>query len=216
MKLDLGCGTNKQPGYIGADRFKLPGVDVVCDMNKKLPFKDHSVQRVMASHALEHVNDLMFTMQEIYRVCQHKAIVCILAPYSQTSLNVANPYHKHHFNEHTPRFFTKQHDTRIPASYYRFPFITQWGLGESENSMLRMDFRCIRMEFFYFPQYLKLPEAKQRLLRECQWNVCDQIMYHLVVVKNTITAQELERLAAMPLEVPKFVEYRRSYERGLK
>ncbi|RXZ78914.1 methyltransferase domain-containing protein [Paenibacillaceae bacterium] len=212
MKLDLGCGQNKQLDYTGLDRFLLPGVDVVCDINEGLPFASSSATRMMASHCLEHVEDLISTMEELYRVCQHKAILCILAPYAHTSLNMANPYHKFHFNEHTPRFFTNSNNTLVHAEEYAFPYITQWGLGETENNKLDMDFRCIRMEFFYFPCYMRLSISEQRRLRQSQINVADQIMYHLVAVKEPISPSELKKLARSELDVPAFVHLRRAHE----
>jgi SAM-dependent methyltransferase len=215
VKLDLGCGKLKHNGYTGVDKIWSEGVDVVCDLNRGLPFADNSATRVMASHVLEHLDDLMFIMGEIYRVCRHKAVVCILAPYAMTTLNLSNPFHKHYFTEHTPRFFTKHHDLRVPEEEYRFPFINQWGLSESENSSIKMDFRCVRMEFFYFPDYLNLPLHEKRRLRLSQWNVVDQIMYHLVAVKKPITEQQLDQIAVSSLDVPDFVHYRRTYEQSL-
>jgi hypothetical protein len=35
MKIDLGCGTNKQPGFLGVDRRKFEGVDGVTDLTQK-------------------------------------------------------------------------------------------------------------------------------------------------------------------------------------
>ncbi len=213
LKLDLGCGQHKQSGYVGIDRLLLDGVDVVCDINQGIPFADDSTEGVMASHVLEHVEDLIATMEEIYRVCKHKAVVCILAPYAHTSLNIANPFHRFQFNEHTPRFFTASTDVLIEAEQYEFPFITQWGLGRTENPNMKMDFRCIRMELFYFPRYVALPKEEQTKLRQTQMNVADQIMYHLVAVKQSITHTELSSLANSPLDIPSFASYRRAYEK---
>ena len=45
--LDLGCGANKYPGSIGIDRLKLPGVDIVHDLNVfPYPFKNNSFEKV--------------------------------------------------------------------------------------------------------------------------------------------------------------------------
>ena len=46
MKLDIACGTDKKPGFKGVDLVKLPGVDYVMDVNKKLKFKDNSVDEI--------------------------------------------------------------------------------------------------------------------------------------------------------------------------
>jgi len=132
VSVDLGCGKKKQSGFIGIDRFPLPGVDIVADMNKGLPLTDNSVDYLVASHSLEHVDDLLFTMQEIYRVCKHRALVCIVAPYCNTSLNMANPFHKQAFNEHSPRFFTTSSWTPLSKSDYESPGIPEWGLAESD------------------------------------------------------------------------------------
>ena len=214
MKIDLGCGYNKQPGYIGIDRFETPDANIVCDINEGIPLEDNTVEYVMASHFLEHVDDLMKTMKEIYRVCKHKAIVCIAAPYHNTSLNMANPYHKQVFNEHTARFFTKAENEFIPEEEYVFPHARQWALGESDNRSLDIDFRCVRMEFFYFPEYRHLSEEEKRKARQSLINVVDEILLHLVVVKEPITPEELRAIANGPLEEPVHITIRRLREQN--
>lgn len=58
VKIDLGCGGNKQPGWIGVDFRKEAGVDIVQDLSKfpwtELP--DECASIVMTSHLLEHIN----------------------------------------------------------------------------------------------------------------------------------------------------------------
>ncbi|MFE0559233.1 methyltransferase domain-containing protein [Paenibacillus sp. NPDC058910] len=212
MKIDLGCGYNKQPGYIGIDRYETPDTKIVCDFDVNIPLDDNSVDYVMASHSLEHAKDIMITMEEIYRVCKHKAIVCIAAPYYNTSLNVANPYHKQVFNEHTARFFTSDPYSIIPQEEYYFPHAVAWGLGASDNSNLKIDFRCIKMEYFYFPEYRKLVEEEKARLRNTSINIVDQIVIHLVVVKDEITQDELINISKTPLEEPHHVTIRRLRE----
>lgn len=213
IKVDLGCGKKKQPGFIGIDRFPLPGVDVVADINRGLPLADDSVDYLLASHSLEHVDDLPFTMREIYRVCKHKALVCIVAPYFHTSLNIANPFHKQAFNEHTPRFFTTSNWTAVKQVDYRSPCIPEWGLAESDCSRCDIDFRCLRMELFYFPEYRHLGEDERRSLRQKWLNVADTIMYHLLVVKEPMSDEEVSRLAGIiRYQEPLFYTLRRAQE----
>lgn len=213
VKIDLGCGYNKQPGYIGIDRFETPDTKIVCDFDKNIPLEDNTVDYIMASHSLEHASDLILTMEEIYRVCKHKAIVCIAAPYFNTSLNMANPFHKQVFNEHTARFFTSDPVTIISPDEYYFPHAVEWGLGASDNSNLRMDFRCLKMEFFYFPEYRFMDENDKVKLRRSTLNVVDQILIHLVVVKDQIEQSEILQLAQGPLEEPNHVTIRRLREK---
>ena len=78
LLLDIGCGTNKKQGYIGIDRIKLSGVDVVCDIEEGLPFKDNTVDGIRVIQVLEHVRDLIFVLEEFWRVCKEGAEIGIL------------------------------------------------------------------------------------------------------------------------------------------
>lgn len=56
IRLDLGCGGNKQPGFVGMDARSMPGVDIVWDVLKfPWPLPDECVLVAMASHLLEHI-----------------------------------------------------------------------------------------------------------------------------------------------------------------
>ncbi len=183
-KIDLGCGRNKQEGFIGVDRFPMPDVDVIADIDEQLPFEDNSIDLLFSSHSLEHVRDLMATMREIYRVCRHGAQVSIVAPYNEQKLNLANPYHIGVFNEHTPRFWTDYPETPVDRNEFLDPVPRSWGLSRSDNSNPGLDIRLVNLEFLYFPQYRNIPIEQQRKLRSERFDVCDQIMYQLIVWKG--------------------------------
>jgi len=211
--LDLGCGAVKPEGFIGADRYALRGVDVILDLEASFPFATGSVDFLMASHSLEHTKDLMSVVREIYRVCKDGAQVCIVAPYDKQSLNQANPYHYQVFNEHTPRFWTNASWTPIDPEEYSHPHAQEWGLSESDYSAPGVDLRCLKLEFFYFPAYRQLSEADQRLARKKYLDVCDQIMYHLIVVKEPTSEVEMKKLAEdMEYYDPPYVTIRRLSE----
>ena len=182
--IDLGCGTNKQRGFIGADRSPMPGVDVIVDFNEVLPFKNDSVDLLLASHSLEHARDLLSSIREVYRICRSGAQICIVAPYSSQRLNLVNPYHLSMFNEHTPRFWTNYQEILIDPEEIEHPHATGWGLSESDHSNSAIDLRLVRMEFFHFKKYRDLPMNRKRSLRRERVDVCDQIMYHLIVWKG--------------------------------
>ncbi|MFJ4195320.1 class I SAM-dependent methyltransferase [Pseudomonas sp. NPDC089534] len=184
MKLDVGCGPKCLPGFVGVDRFPLPGVQVIADLDKPLPFENDSVEVVHAAHSLEHVSDLMFTMRELYRVCKHRAQVCIVVPYYEQKLNLANPYHLQVFNEHTPRFWSSCTWAPIDREEYYHPHAVTWGLSQSDNSNPGLEIRLLRMEFFYFPRFSQLDASHQREARQRLTDVCHQIVYHLVVWKD--------------------------------
>jgi ubiquinone/menaquinone biosynthesis C-methylase UbiE len=212
-KMELGCGKTKSEGFIGVDRFTFPGVNVIADMNHQFPFMSDSIDLIYTSHSLEHVSDLPFTMSEIYRVCKHGAQVCIVAPYYNQSLNLANPYHKQVFNEHTPRFWTNYNDVPIEKAEYDHAASFLWGLAESDNSTAQIDLRILRMEFFYYPEYRYRSSEEQRLARKKYIDVCDQIMYNILVVKKNIEDLEMTNLTQeLNLYEPPYVTIRKLRE----
>lgn len=84
LKIDLGCGKNKQAGYLGVDRIKFDGVDVVLDIAKeKWPWKDNSVDQVHCSHFVEHLDvvERVHFVNELHRVLKSKASAQIIVPH---------------------------------------------------------------------------------------------------------------------------------------
>ena len=53
MKLNIGCGVNRKPGWVNIDLF--PDVDLPLDMREPLPFPDNSVAIVDSEHFFEHL-----------------------------------------------------------------------------------------------------------------------------------------------------------------
>lgn len=59
IHLDLGCGANKNEGFVGMDVRKLPGVDIVHNIEQfPYPLPDESCSMVVASHVLEHITPM--------------------------------------------------------------------------------------------------------------------------------------------------------------
>ena len=191
-RLNVGCGDQNTPEFVGIDRFPLPGVGLLVDLDEAaLPFADDTFEFLYAFHSLEHVADLMAVMKEIWRVGKPGARVLIGAPYYAQGLNLANPYHKQVFNEHTPRFWTNCPTSGVdPAEYSRPPQGALWGLASSDHSDPGFDLRCRRVEFFYFAEYWGLPPEEQRAARRRYTDVCEHILYELLVFKPPLTEKE--------------------------
>lgn len=69
MKLHLGCGSVRLPGYINIDLVESDAVDVVMDV-RHLTYEDNSVDLIYASHVLDHVSrhEVDDVLREWYRV----------------------------------------------------------------------------------------------------------------------------------------------------
>jgi len=95
VKIDLGCGKRKARGSIGVDLVPSPVVDVVADFRQGLPFKDDSVDAVYAYHLLEHLDDFLGFMGEIWRICRPDGRVYIKVPHASSSyVTWKDPTHK--------------------------------------------------------------------------------------------------------------------------
>lgn len=85
MKLNLGCGYNKYPGYVNVDADPNCNPDVIADLEERLPFEDNSVDEIILYHVLEHLGQDTKTYfriwQELYRVLKDQGEVRITVPH---------------------------------------------------------------------------------------------------------------------------------------
>lgn len=92
--LDLGCGNNKQPGAWGID---LEGDQKDQEFDLEFfpwPLAAGHYVVVYALQALEHLDDRVRTMEEIWRVCRHGALVYVTVPDGYCPGYVQDPTHK--------------------------------------------------------------------------------------------------------------------------
>ena len=105
VRLNVGAGQSRIPGFVNVDI--SPRADISLDLGRdRLPFDDGAVELVFSYHTLEHVTDYLFALGEIHRVLRPGGKLLLGVPYvTLTEYNLVNPYHKHHFNEHSFSFF---------------------------------------------------------------------------------------------------------------
>jgi hypothetical protein len=66
-RLNLGAGVDIKQGYINTYITPGRGIDVVHDLNTfPYPFRDNEFDEILAYSILEHVDDLVKTMDELY------------------------------------------------------------------------------------------------------------------------------------------------------
>ncbi|HLP17311.1 MAG TPA: methyltransferase domain-containing protein [Bacteroidota bacterium] len=107
-KLEVGCGTQKRPGYLGMDVVKLAGVDVVHDMNiAPWPFPDNTFTEAVFDDVLEHSKDLLTILSEVYRVCQNDAVIKVSVPHFTCDNMYTDPTHTTFFSSRSFDYFDK-------------------------------------------------------------------------------------------------------------
>lgn len=108
--LDVGCGLRKRPGAVGIDRHPASRADVLCDLDRfPYPFADNSFERVLAIHVIEHVADVIGTMEELHRVACPGGRVRIETPHYTDFASFCDPTHRSHLNSFSFRCFGEDH-----------------------------------------------------------------------------------------------------------
>ena len=95
-KIDLGCGSKKQKGFIGFDKYKFPGVNHVVDLTLPWPIKSGCVSEAFSSHFIEHLDAIerIHFVNELYRVLQPKAKCTLQMPHWSSCRAYGDPTHK--------------------------------------------------------------------------------------------------------------------------
>lgn len=98
MKLNLGCGRDKRPGYVNVDKHAVLEPDMVVDLEAPpWPFADSTVDEIVAHHVLEHLGQATDTflaiIREMYRVLKPGGTIDIAVPHPRSDLYLGDPTH---------------------------------------------------------------------------------------------------------------------------
>lgn len=120
-KLNLGCGRNILSDWINLDYIKLPGVDVVADLNRcaeiALPFEDNSIEEFFASHLIEHIENTLPLMQELHRIAKPEATAIFRCPYGSTDEAFEDPTHVRQYFINSFGYFSQPFYWRADYGY---------------------------------------------------------------------------------------------------
>ena len=124
--LDLGCGNNKRPGSVGVDFNDRMAADIVHDLNVfPYPFEDSSFDEIYLDNTLEHLDDVMRVMEEVYRICIPGGSVKVIVPYFRSKWAFIDPTHKHYFTVESFAYFDPDHAICIRYDYTFARFKTE-------------------------------------------------------------------------------------------
>lgn len=115
--LNLGCGespkeSNKYEKWINIDISKMKGIDKLWNLNNGIPLKENSVDLILMDNVLEHLNDPMFQIKEIYRVLKKDGKAIIIVPHYS--------YPGSHILEHKNYFCVSSFDSFKDKGEYNF------------------------------------------------------------------------------------------------
>lgn len=124
--LELGCGTRQNDDRIGIDRLKLPGVDIVADLEVGFPFlPDNCVDAIHSKSFLEHVDNLELLMREIARVLKPGGKKHLFVPHFSNPYYYSDYTHQRFFGLYSFQYFSRsstRFHRRVPNFYHDFGF----------------------------------------------------------------------------------------------
>lgn len=164
-RIDIGCGKNKKPGFIGVDAIKFDGVDVVLDLSSgdKWPWADSSVDEAHCSHVLEHLTNFegkyerVRFFNELWRVLKPGAGCQLIFPHWASQRFYGDPTHKEVFSEFGFYYLSKEWrklnaphaDSEFVPWGYNCDLEATWGYSEHPSLAGRsIEYKQQAMQFW--------------------------------------------------------------------
>jgi SAM-dependent methyltransferase len=130
--LNLGSGRNHSvAGAVTIDISRAVSPDIVYDLNQvPWPFDENTFDVSHGTDIVEHLEDVVRTMEEIHRIARPGAKVYIATPHFSCSNSYTDPTHRHHLGlfsfdyftgENQWDFYTTARFRKISASLVFYP-----------------------------------------------------------------------------------------------
>lgn len=121
LKLNLGCGKDYKEGWVNVDVTSRNNADLYCDLNKckgsRLPYQDNTVDSILLSHTLEHIDNSLDLMEELHRVATHGAMCEIIVPYGSSNDAFEDQTHVRRYFEGSFKTFAQPYYWKADYNY---------------------------------------------------------------------------------------------------
>jgi hypothetical protein len=183
LRLNLGCGSKRIPGYINVDKFGDP--DLHFDLDTfPYPWDDNSVSEIELHHVLEHLgqqtNTYLNIIQELYRICQPGAKIHITVPHHRSDRFFHDPTHVRPITSVGLSMFSKQRNREWQAAGKAFTLLALY---------LDVDFELVKVNYtpsqVWIDRYPESAADIERLLKESEIysNLIKDVEITLIAVK---------------------------------
>jgi SAM-dependent methyltransferase len=146
--LNLGSGRKKRQDAINVDIVSDTDPDMVVDLNIiPWPLPNGHFDRVLLHDVIEHLDDIVATMEEIHRICRHAAVIEITVPHFSCPNAFTDPTHRHYFGLFSFHYFTDENE---------FPFYSRSRFRRRSNDLFFVPSLLNKFVWRFanrFPQY---------------------------------------------------------------
>lgn len=121
--LDIGCGPDKHKSdssedqVIGLDIENIPGVDVVANVEKGLPFPPNTFDEVVSNYVFEQLRNLFDVMKEVHRVLKPGGVAKIRVAFYAGWAYWNDPLHVQPFSYYTFDRLDEKHTRHYRDQY---------------------------------------------------------------------------------------------------
>ena len=158
--LDIGCGQRKLPGAFGVDIIENSQADLVHNLEKlPWPIEANSFDVVLVNHVLEHVDDVVGFLSEVWRVTRPGGRIVIQVPHFRSTDAYVDPTHKRFFTSCSLDYFLE--NTGLSEYHYvpfRFRKVGFWyGWPQRSKNPIKQLFKTYVHRYpDFYDQYLSL------------------------------------------------------------
>lgn len=121
LKLNLGCGKNHKPGWIGIDRD--PSADLQLDLREDLPFADNSAAVIYSEHFFEHLQypkEASHFLRECLRILKPGGVLHVGVPDTEWPVKAYSVDTEDYFKTAKELFHPKWCDTKMHHLNFHF------------------------------------------------------------------------------------------------
>lgn len=120
MKLHLGCGKDYWDGFENVDINPVNKTEVCIDLHEyhRYPWEDNSVDKFVALHLLEHLQNTLGVMQRLHRCAKPGALFYMAVPYGSSDDAWEDPTHIRPFFYNTPFYYSQEAYHRADYNYF--------------------------------------------------------------------------------------------------
>lgn len=180
--LNIGCGNRKIKEAINLDKSRDANPDMLYDLEwcaiessiSQTSLLESSIDKIYASHILEHIKGILPAMQELHRVAAPGCLMMVRVPYGQCSIAFEDP-------THVRQFFPKS-----------FEYFGQMAYNAADYGY-RGDWEIQECIIVCRDEFREMPMDELGFLVERAFNVAEEMMVVLKAIKPIRVADGVPR-----------------------